>query len=221
MKKLIIGPLILAIMILLPCSTAFADDGISVDVDIYGDDPTVTVNADGNNPAVYINGQDIQKPTAYYYAYENDYDDTDLVEGLQSLRSMLESSEATLITTSEGLVAVIQVLDEHTSNLREVFEYSKEVENKSVSRANEIASMGREQDSRILEMADVLNSSLDSTENNAMRIAELEKSFAEHEKKFGELESDFNRKLAILGGLLGACVLTLLVMGYYRIKNSK
>lgn len=221
MKRMIAVSVCLASMVLLPCSAASADDGgITVDINVVGDSPTVNVDADGNNPSVYINGQDIQKPTAYYYAYENNYDDRAIVEGLQTLKVMLESTEMNLITTSEGLVAVIQVLDEHTSNLRDILDYSKELESKSVSRDNELADMGREQDARTTTLAGTLDVALRDITDNSIRIANLETRIADQENKLAELYSNLQRTYMFLGaGVL--IILALSILGLFRRRSRR
>jgi hypothetical protein len=210
----------LVLTLLLPCRSAFADDGLAVDIDIEGDSPVVNVEADGNNPSVYINGQDIQQPTVYSYVYENDYDDTALVAELQNLAAMLKNNEVNLTTTSEGLLSVIQVLDEHTSNLRTILDYTKEAESKAVDRDNNLAIRGQEQDARILKMADTINSLLDDITEHDGSISELERTVSKQEAKIGELKSSLGtfRTIAVI---VFAVILALLSFTMYRVLVKK
>jgi hypothetical protein len=221
MKRIRLAIIIcLVLTLLLPCRTAFADDGLAVDIDIEGDSPVVSVEADGDNPSVYINGQDIQQPTVYSYVYENDYDDTALIAELQSLAAMLKNNEVDLLTTSESLLSVIQVLDEHTSNLRTILEYTKEAENEAVDRDNELVMRGQEQDARILEMADTINSLLDDITDHDGSISELEEKVSKQGAKIGELESSLStfRTIAVV---VFAVFLIILIGLLYRVLVKK
>jgi len=216
MNKLRLGIILgLAIMLFLPCNAVFADDGdgITVDINIEGDEPVVNVDAGGNNPTIYINGQDIQQPTAYLI--ENDYDDTSIVNGLSNLKSMLENTEANMITTSEGLIGVIQVLDEHTTNLRDMLDYISRTSQDSVNRDNELVEMGKNQDSRIMDMAEVLTASTFSIEENADKIKELESMIV-------KLDSEYHNKLMWICLGFGISTFALLVaVCYLKIRKNK
>lgn len=229
MKKTasIILTLLLLLAVLLPCEVALADDNLEVDITVVGDDPTVNVDADGDNPAIYINGQDIQKPTMRVYTYENRYDDTALKKALEDLRFMLDSTEANLVTTSEGLISVIQVLDVHTTNMRDMLDYTKEAESASVDRDNELVDIGKEQDSRIQEVVHVVNTAVEDIDDSADRIAALEELMDtyralvdDYGERVDRLESRTGYWLIAITVVLGACIIALAVRTV-RSKASK
>lgn len=215
-KLLTIVTLVVTVLIL-PGSPVFAEDGITVDIDIEGDSPVVNVEADGDNATVFINGQDIEQPTVYshYYAYENNYNDTFLVNSIYDLQVLLSDTETNLITTSEGLVNVIQVIGEHTTNLQELLEYAKTIENGSVDRDNELAGIGREQDDRIQSLAISIDSLIDMVNNNSADIERISDDIKRLDKETDELKLGLNTALLAIVIVFSVYLVALLCIVFY------
>ena len=227
MKKLAIAVVIGIMAVCLLGTTVLASDPITVDVVVLGDDPTVTVEADGDGATIYINGQDIQEPTVKKYRIENPYDDAMLIEDISNLEALLEEAGMNLTVTSDGLAKVILVIGEHTSNLRELLGIVTQNEEDSVSRDNELAIRGDNQDLLIFEMGSeilVLRDSLEDYKvSTSESLSDMEADYqsalsalsADMDARVDELTSGFNAKLVWTWGSVGA--FGLLLLGIWRL----
>ena len=186
MKKLAIAVVIGIMAVCLFGTTVLASDPITVDVVVKGDDPTVTVVADGTGATIYINGQDIQEPTVKKYRIENPYDDAVLKEDINNLGAMLEEAGMDLAVTSDGLAKVILIIGEHTNNLRELLGIVIQNEENSVSRDNELVTRGEAQDFAVLQ----LDSEVTRLENSLVDY----KAFVSD--SFRDVEADYQTSLA-------------------------
>lgn len=238
MKKLAIAVVIGIMAVCLLGTTVLASDPITVDVVVLGDDPTVTVEADGEGATVYINGQDIQKPTVKKYRIENPYDDAMLKDDINNLGAMLEEAGMSLAVTSDGLAKVILVIGEHTSNLRELLGIVTQNEEDSVSRDNELVTRGESRDSVMFQLGSEVISLRDSLEDYktsaseslsaveadyqkalATRDADYHTTLVNMDTRVDELSSGFNEKLVWTWSGFGAFVLLLLVVwGLWQVR---
>jgi len=224
MKKLAIAVVIGIMAVCLFGTTVLASDPIIVDVVVLGDDPTVTVEADGEGATIYINGQDIQQPTVKKYTIENPYNDATLKEAISNLETLLEGTGMNLEVTSDGLAKVILVIGEHASNLRELLGITNQNEEDSVSRDNELLSRVENQNSQILQLVEEgmrLELSLDDYKifvSESLRDMEADYQIALTEldtrlnAQVDKLRTDYNTKLAWTWGSLG--VIGLLIGGW-------
>lgn len=171
MKKLTIAIVLGIVMILAFGSATLADDPITVDIVVLGEDPTVTVLADGSGAIVYINGVDIQQPVVYSYSTENPYDDT-------VLKSSLELMSDAIDITSDGLSKVILVIQEHTSNITGLLNQIYHNNEASVDRDNELVVRGQNQDAvialldgRLVDLRDLIEANKQGTDENLLAMA--------------------------------------------------
>jgi len=223
MKKLAIAVVIGIMAVCLLGTTVLASDPISVDVVVLGDDPTVTVEADGEGATIYINGQDIQQPTVYEYRIENSYNDAMLKEDISELEMLLEEAGMNLTVTSDGLAKVILVIGEHTSNLRELLGMVTQNEEDSVSRDNELVTRGENQELSIFQLAEsyleLENSFNDYKVSASESLSNMEEAYqialANVDTRVDELSSGFNEKLVWTWGSVG--VFGLLLLGVWRL----
>jgi len=230
MKKLAIAVVIGLLAVCLFGTTVLADDPITVNVVVLGDDPTVTVEADGEGATIYINGQDIQQPTVYKYRIENSYNDAMLKEDISELEMLLEEAGMNLTVTSDGLAKVILVIGEHTSNLRELLGMVTQNEEDSVSRDNELATREENQELSIFQLAEsylelensfndykvsASESLSDIEADNQVAISALSTKLDAQIDVVEELQASYNAKLAWTWGSVG--VFGLLLLGIWRV----
>ncbi len=231
MKKLAIAVVTGLVAVCLLGTTVLASDPIIVDVVVLGDDPTVTVEADGEGATIYINGQDIQQPTVYKYRIENSYDDATLKEAISGLDVLLAEAGMNLAVTSDGLAKVILVIGEHTSNLRELLGTVGQNEVDSVSRDNELITIGKAQDLVILQQENSLDdyklwvseTFTNMEVDHQVALANMEADYqaaisdlsSNMDTRVDELSSDFNTKLVWTWASVG--VFGLLLLGVWRL----
>ena len=233
MKKLAIAVVIGIMAVCLFGTTVLASDPITVDVVVLGDDPTVTVEADGEGATVYINGQDIQQPTVKKYRIENPYDDATLKEAIDNLEVLLEGTgmnlevtSTNLEVTSDGLAKVILVIGEHTNNLRELLGIVNQDAENSLARDNELAVSGENQDLIIQQLTkeylqlnvlfndykeDVAESFVSIEDDYQSALVELD---TKMDARVEELHKDYDTKLAWTWGCVS--VFGLLLLGIWR-----
>jgi len=237
MKRIAIALVISLVAVFLLGTTVLAADPpdpeepIVVDIVILGDDPTVTVEADGDNATIYINGQDIQEPTVKVESYriENPYNDAKLKVAISDLTGLLESTGLDVSVISNGLAKVILVIGEHTDNLRELLGIVTQTAEDSITRDNELVAQGEDQDEVMLRLGaefDTLGVSLSDLEEE-YRVLEEEHRVSvadtaiKIEELRGELRSDYTTKLAVTWGVLGAAFLLLLFWMVWRIRLAR
>ena len=237
MKRIAIALVISLVAVFLLGTTVLAADPpdpeepIVVDIVILGDDPTVTVEADGDNATIYINGQDFQEPTVKVESYriENPYNDAKLKVAISDLTGLLESTGLDVSVISNGLAKVILVIGEHTDNLRELLGIVTQTAEDSITRDNELVAQGEDQDEVMLRLGaefDTLGVSLSDLEEE-YRVLEEEHRVSvadtaiKIEELRGELRSDYTTKLAVTWGVLGAAFLLLLFWMVWRIRLAR
>ncbi|MBA7681102.1 hypothetical protein ES703_89430 [subsurface metagenome] len=119
----IILPIFLSVgMILCIGSVAYADPDLDVDIDIVGDDADVGVDIYGDNAEVWINGQNLNEPTAVYNilgggGVDGGWVNRRISEALAPLQFLAEGQVAGLNLTAEGLAKVIVLAQSNESML--------------------------------------------------------------------------------------------------------
>jgi len=195
-------------------------DSIVVDIVVQGDDPTVTVEADGDGATIYINGQDLAEPTVKVkkYRIENPYNDTELKAAVSDLIGLLESTDLSVTLVSDGLAKVILVIGEHTLNLQEVLGLVTQNEGASVTRDNDLVALGESQEELIL----LLGNRLDALQLSFNTLeGEYLDTVADTDVEIEELRSDYTTKLIVTWGVLGAAILLLLFWMVWRIRLGR
>ena len=123
----IILPIFLSVgMILCIGSVAYAadppDPGLDVDIVVVGDNPDVGVDIYGDNAEVWINGQNLNNPTAVYNViggggFDNGWVNQRISDSLAPLESWAEGQAAELNLTMDGLAKLILLVQEHSSEI--------------------------------------------------------------------------------------------------------
>ena len=185
----IILPIFLIMGMLLGISSvAYADDpGLDVDIDILGDNPDVGVDIYGDNAEVWINGQNLNEPTAIYniqggspgvdYSWVNQR----ISDAIAPFQSWVEGRVAGLDLTMEGLAKVILLAQSNESILGTLVSLSDEYGNRLTDLESETAYLGKR--------ADALDAKITAEVNH--------------------LTDSFNRTLAIIIGAFSLVVIGL------------
>jgi len=120
--------LLLVGMLLGSSSVAYADDGedggIDVDITITGDNPDVGIGITGDNPDVWVNGQNLNEPTAVYNVSNNVSASPMGVRRLVKdvMFPYMDDVWARLNLTAEGLAKVIILAQSNESGIVTIFE---------------------------------------------------------------------------------------------------
>lgn len=221
LRLLLIIPL-LATIFLCPL-VASAEDGLDVDivvtgdepdvdVDVLGDDADVNVNVDGDNPSVNINGQDIDQPTVIHSTTVIDsssgccglsYSDVcrTIDKRLKPLYAWMKDRDGAIGLTMDGLAKVIITIGDVSSN------------------PGTIGDALEEQSSRLDEQAlrlDEQGEGIDALTGRATNLesysAYLESELAYSQRYVEYLRDTYNNNLMILFGLVGALVITNIIV---------
>lgn len=185
-------------LILCISSVAYAADPLDVDivvvgddpdvgVGIHGDDPDVGVDIYGDNAEVWINGQNLNEPTAVYNiqggssGFAGSWVNQRILDSLAPLESWLESQAAVLDLTMDGLAKLILLVQEHGSEIGTLGE--------------SFNSQGR--------VASILESASDQ------RMRDLEEQQAQLMAELNQLTDSTNRTLLIIIGAFSLVVIAL------------
>lgn len=185
----IILPIFLSVgLILCIGSVAYAaDPGLDVDIDIVGDDADVGVDIYGDNAEVWINGQNLNEPTAVYNiqggssGFDGSWVNQRILDSLAPFQSWAEEQNAGLDLTMDGLAKLILLVQEHSS---------------------EISTLGESFDSQG-RVAGILESASDE------RMRALEDQQAQLMAEINQLTDSHNRTLAIIIGAFSLVVIAL------------
>ncbi len=217
MKKLLVA-VVIGIMLVGLFGTSVLADGpedtnpVVVDIVIVGTDSTVTVEANGDDATLYINGQNLAEPTVirrtkiYEYYIDNPYNDNALKGNIHSLEALLGETGTILAVTNDGLAKIILVIGEHTGNLRELLGLATLNAEGSINRDNEL-------ESSIATHKLTTSESISDLEENYQRA--LATALVNMDARVDELSSDFNAKLVWTWSGVG--VFGLLLLGIWRI----
>jgi len=98
------------------------DPGLDVDIVVVGDNPDVGVDIYGDNAEVWINGQNLNNPTAVYNViggggFDSGWVNRRISDSLAPLESWAEFQTAGLDLTMDGLAKVILLVQEHSSEI--------------------------------------------------------------------------------------------------------
>lgn len=171
-------------------SVAYADPGLDVDIDIVGDDADVGVDIYGDNAEVWINGQNLNEPTAVYNiqggstGFDSGWGtwvNRRISDSLAPLQFWAEGQTAGLNLTAEGLAKLILLVQEHSSEISTLGE--------------SFNSQGR--------VASILESASDQ------RMRALEEQQAQLMAELNQLTDSHNRTLAIIIGAFSLVVIAL------------
>lgn len=230
MKRLVAAVVVGIMAVCLFGTTALADDPINVDIVVVGDGPVVTVNADGDDPSVFINGQDIQEPTVIKKNYGAS---TRLKNEVKTLGVLLGETSANLAVTSDGLVNALLAIGEHTSNLRELLGLTNQNAENFTNKDKELTAMQENQDSAILQLDNDLTELRGSLEEYVLSASEAVNSLtADYQTKLAELNAkvdaneaqlhrEYNTKLFWTWGVLGAIGLLLGIRKLWQIRLGR
>jgi hypothetical protein len=208
MKYLSIGlVVILMVAILLFAAPVYADDGedpgINADIVVAGDNPDVGVDILGDNADVWINGKSLSDIigsfTSLYtvqggsVGVNGGWVQQKISEALAPLQSWAESQTAGLDLTMEGLAKVIQMLQEHSSQITNLAE--------SLDSQGHVASLR--------ESASV------------QRMSNLESQQAQFAAKLNDLEDSYNMKLITIIGAFSLVVIGLAIVSALLWRRSR
>ncbi len=185
----IILPIFLSVgMILCISSVAYADEeDENITVVVVGDNPDVGVDIYGDNAEVWINGQNLNEPTAVYNVqsvssgYDSGWVNRRISDSLAPFQSWAEGQTAGLNLTAEGLAKLILLVQEHSSEISTL--------------AESFDSQGR--------VASILESASDQ------RMRDLEEQQAQITAELNQLTDSHNRTLAIIIGAFSLVVIGL------------
>ena len=188
--RIIFAAFLLVAMLLGVSSVAYADPGddpgLDVDIVVVGDNPNVDMGIYGDNPQVWINGHNLNDPFVVYNAlgagadmvWVNQRIDEELASFLQS---WISEYGDTVDLTVEGLARVISLVQEHSSEIRNL--------EASLDSQGHVAGIWES--------------------DSAQRISTLESQLAQVTANLNDLEDSYNLKLAIIIGAFSLVVIGL------------
>ena len=208
MKKLIVAIIVILTLVLVPSTVVFADDPIEVDITVLGNEPVVTLEADGDNATVYINGQDLAKPTVVRktkkYYIENPYNDEVLTENLSIV--------------GDGLTNVILAVEEHNDNLQVLLD----VVSQSVLTNEEQSKLIKQLANSGMNLETILTEHVLFTDESLQSIKRgYQDANAKQDAKIDKLQSTYNNKLYWTWGSLGFVGLLLGIIKLWQIRLSR
>lgn len=185
-----------------------AGDGPDVRVDVLGDNPDVDVNVLGDNPSIDINGQNINQPTVInHYSYSDGGGMSGwqvrrtIDKRLKPLYAWMKDRDGAIGLTMDGLAKVIVTIGDVSSNPGTVGEALEEQSSRLDGQAVELGKQEGDIDALTVRAL-----------NLERRSAYLESELAYSRRYVEYLRDTYNNNLMILFGLVGALVITNIIV---------